>query len=268
MKGTTVSRRLLEWVRFLANRIVRYDPLMMMTFRQADRLFFTSAAHLRRIPEFAKNKARIELAIAAPPIPECVSREPEQVLRKPSRLLFVGRCIAQKGLDVGLEVFANVLSRRPDVSLTIVGDGEERKRWERKADDLGVSSAIQWLGWKPKSEVQNLYRDFDLFFFPSLRDSGGFVVLEALQAGLPVVCFALGGPSVIVDQTCGVAVDAGPDVRETVQRYAQAVLDTLARTHSDASLADACRRRAANFQWSALIARIYGPLLNEAVREA
>ena len=70
-------------------------------------------------------------------------------------------------------------------------------------------------------EVEDRYRSADIFVFPSLRDSGGLVVLEAMAHGLPVVCADLGGPGLIVDETCGRAVSAkGKNKRQLASEFA------------------------------------------------
>ncbi|GJI98699.1 hypothetical protein RugamoR57_54170 [Duganella caerulea] len=254
------KQKVVEVVRGIANRLVRYDPLMRMTFGQAERLFVTSAGHLSRLPVAAAAKARVELAIGM----DALAQMPV-VARGAGgqRLLFAGRCIGWKGMDLGLQIFARMRSRAPGVTLTIVGDGADRARWMRSAEALGVADAIDWRGWLTKDAVQQMYAEFDMLFYPSLRDSGGFVVMEALSAGLPVACFKLGGPGVVVDDSCGVAVEATEDMEATVERYATAALALLERSHAEPGLAQACRDRVQNFTWRALIERIYGGLPNQ-----
>lgn len=258
------GQRTIETVRGMVNAAVRFDPLMRMTYSQAHKVFFTSAGHLEYVPAFVSRKSQIELAIGMAP----ASREDPQGVagsqRRGTRLLFVGRCIGLKGMDLGLQIFSRIHQERPEVTLTIIGDGTDRKRWTEATRQLGIESAVDWRGWLPKAEVLSLYQEFDLLFYPSYRDSGGFVVLEALQSGLPVVCFKLGGPGVVVDNSCGAAVEARPDIPDTVESYANAVLHTLDRVRTDATLADACRARVNEFSWDALINRIYGPLLGES----
>lgn len=253
-----------EWLRHAANALVRFDPLMRFTFASARRVYFTSAGHLARVPASVQRKASIELAIGTAPPPNMPAR-PLQA--RASRLLYVGRCIGLKGMDLGLEVFAQVRAQRPDATLTIVGDGEDRARWQARAHTLGVADGVVWRGWLTKDDVQALYSEFDLLFYPSLRDSGGFVVLEALQAGLPVVCWQLGGPGVVVDESCGVAVPAGPDLEKALQTYAAAVLHTLQRCEQSQDLVASCRARARQFTWPALIDRIYGAIEREVLAE-
>ena len=259
-RNWALKQRIVEAVRGLVNRLVRYDPMMRMTFRQAERVFVTSSGHLPRLPAEAAAKARVELAIGMDELVQVPAVPRGADAARGQRLLFVGRCIALKGMDLGLQIFARMRARAPDLTLTIVGDGADRARWMHSAAALGVAEAIDWRGWMSKDAVQQMYPDFDLLFNPSLRDSGGFVVMEALCAGLPVACFKLGGPGVVVDDSCGVAVEACVDQEATAERYANAALAVLERSRRDPALAQACRDRVQAFTWRALIQRIYGGL--------
>jgi glycosyltransferase involved in cell wall biosynthesis len=255
------KQRAVEFFRGLLNSAVRFDPLMWLTYASANKIFFTSNAHLARVPSYVQHKAKIELAIGCDV--SDVSSAPKQIpkpISKPrrgNRLLFVGRFLGLKGMDIGLEIFERIRQVRPDVTLTIIGDGEEHQRWKDKAVTLGVDHAIEWLGWLAKADVLKLYAEFDVFFFPSLRDSGGFVILEALQQGLPVVCFKLGGPGVIVNESCGVAVEATAEIEQTISTYADAVLRVLDTAKNDDQLPVRCKQRAHFFEWDALIKRLY-----------
>lgn len=261
-KTFALKQRLLESIRSFINWLVKIDPLMWLTFATADKVFFTSIAHLARVPQFVKNKAHIELAIGCDNPAYNLSQDKnknifiKQTLRRGNRLLFVGRFLSLKGMDIGLDAFAIILQTRPDITLTLVGDGIERERWVTKAKLLNVFDAIDWRGWMPKEEVQKLYAEFDLFYFPSLRDSGGFVVLEALQNGMPVVCFKLGGPGMLVDESCGYSVEADKSVVQATQDLAAATLKILTNLENH-QLAENCLNRAKQFTWDALIARIY-----------
>lgn len=248
------SQKLVEYVRWFANGLVRFDPLMLLTFKTAQRVIFTSESHYARIPQWVRDKASVELAIGCDAVSAPVG---EQAVRKTGkRLLFVGRCIGWKGMDIGLRIFTKVLAQDPEIRLTIVGDGVDKPRWMAKAKTMGVDHAIEWKGWLPKDQVLKLYGEYDLLFYPSLRDSGGFVVLEALQCGLPVVCFKLGGPGVVVDDSCGRVIPTTSDIDTTCEAYANGVLDVLARSDSDPQLSYACRLMAKKFSWDQLLARI------------
>lgn len=256
-RAFSLKQKLLEKVRKIANSFVKYDPLMHVTFANAEKLFFTSEQHLTRIPKVYLAKSQISLAIGS----DSSSCKNQALTKKGNtqkvRLLFVGRCIGWKGMDLGLEIFALAHKKNSQLSLTIIGDGIERSRWENKAHKLGISEAIEWLGWLEKDEVNQSFSEYDVFFYPSLRDSGGFVVLEALQAGLPVVCFKLGGPGVVVNDTCGATIEALPDIDKTIENYVEKLLHVVERSRTDVQLSSACRVRATDFSWRVLIERIY-----------
>lgn len=251
------KQRLVERARRIVNGLVRFDPLMRMTYRAADKVFFTSAHHLNSVPGFVIPKAKVELAIGSSGI-DIATLDTGIKQQAGSRLLYAGRCLGWKGMDLGLRVFAEIHRIKADVTLTIIGDGVDRERWEKTAQELGVGHAVNWLGWLPKADVIKMYREYDVLFYPSLRDSGGFVVLEALEQGLPVACLKLGGPGVVVDDSCGVAVEAKNDLNQTINDYRDAVLHLFERVSLEQDLPEQCKRRVNNFTWSALIERIYG----------
>ena len=266
-RAFSLNQRLIEILRGTANFLTRYDPFMRMTFNSATRIYFTSDSHLQYVSRFVREKAAIELAIGCNINEINLIDNETKYARQGNRLLFVGRCIGWKGMDIGLLILARIRQARPDVTLTIIGDGVDRARWMKKAKELGLEQVIDWCGWLPKPTVLDMYAKFDVLFYPSLRDSGGFVVLEALQCGLPAVVFKLGGPGVVVDETCGARVEASANREETIHNYATAVLTTLQRVRNDPALPSACCARAANFTWDALIDRIYGTVFETKKRD-
>lgn len=257
MRNFSWSQKTLEHARVLLNRLVRFDPLMCLTYASARMVFFTSQAHLRFVPGFAVRKAHVELAIGVDP-QATDAAEPAAWQPGPApRLLFVGRLIGWKGLDIGLPAFAELLRLQPDATLSVIGDGSERERWQRQAQELGIGHAVHWLGWLPKAEVLRQYGRYDALFYPSLRDSGGFVIMEALQQGLPVVCFRLAGPGQVASPACSEVVDPPASAGQAAVDFAQATLRLLARRRAEPAMAAACRARALEFTWDALLARIY-----------
>jgi glycosyltransferase involved in cell wall biosynthesis len=163
------------------------------------------------------------------------------------RLLFVGRILYWKGL----ELIIKVVKRLPGhVTLTVIGDGPDYAALERLIDREGLNERVELLGSLMRSEVLALYKEYDVFIFPSLHDTGGFVVLEAMAAGLPVICLDRGGPALSVSENCGTVVSAG-NKEETVSGLAHAVERYMAdqclrETHGK----NATSRIAAEYSWS------------------
>ncbi|HPW16971.1 MAG TPA: glycosyltransferase [Candidatus Aminicenantes bacterium] len=125
------------------------------------------------------------------------------------RLLYVGRFDPIKGLPLALEALGLLRETAPGAVLELVGEGPEKPRLEALAARLGVSDGLAWAPWSPRSEIFVKMRRSDVFLFPSLRDGGGAVVVEAMACGLPVVCLDLAGPGLHVRDGWGVKVRPG-----------------------------------------------------------
>ena len=111
----------------------------------------------------------------------------------PLCFVFLGRLVPFKVVDVLIEAFARVLKATP-VKLQIIGDGSERSSLEAQCKRLDVSEHVEFCGWLKHEDAVARMNDADVFVFPSLRDPGGAVVMEAMCLGLPVVAGDWGGP--------------------------------------------------------------------------
>lgn len=126
----------------------------------------------------------------------------------PMRLLFVGRLTPIKGLRVLLEAFAAVHAARPNLSLTLVGDGDDRAHLERLAAPLG--GAVTFLGYRSQAEVARALGDADALVLPSFAEGLPVVLMEALAAGRPVIATRVAGVGELVeDGVSGLLVHAG-----------------------------------------------------------
>ncbi len=121
----------------------------------------------------------------------------------PLRILFVGKIIALKGIDLALEALK--LSG-PDATLTLVGSGNYLSAARRHMEKLGLEKRVTFRGQLTRAEVLGLYPEFDVMIFPSLHDTGGYAVIEAMFNELPVICLDCGGPAVAVRAGCGIKV--------------------------------------------------------------
>lgn len=125
--------------------------------------------------------------------------------RSPLRVLFVGRLIACKGVSMLLEAIARL---RPAVAveLRIVGAGPMQAEWERRTADLGLGQVVSFLGAQPLTRVAEETRWCHVLCLPSVRESGGSVLIEAMAAARPVVAVSYGGPAEVVDDAVGRAL--------------------------------------------------------------
>lgn len=124
----------------------------------------------------------------------------------PVRLLHVGRTVRTKGLRDVIRAMDAI--RDLDVVLDVLGEGNDREACEALIAELGLSDRITLHGAVPRADVDEYYRRADVFVFPSYREPGGTVVLEAMSWGLPVIVCRRGGPGANVDDSCAITLDA------------------------------------------------------------
>jgi glycosyltransferase involved in cell wall biosynthesis len=177
------------------------------------------------------------------------------------RCLFAGRLIGLKGVDLGLRAVARARARGADVMMTIVGQGPMRERLAQMARELGLEQHVTFIDWLSRAELFEQYRSHDLLLFPSLHDSSGNVLLEAFAHGLPAVCLALGGPGIMVDPACGIAVDVRGRSREGVSAALAEALVALATDRFRLNrMGNEARKRACASSWDAVVRRTYAHL--------
>lgn len=98
-----------------------------------------------------------------------------------------------KGIEEVLELLPSLLRRYPNLVYLVVGDGTDRARLERKASALGIAGHVVFTGFVPEAEKADHYRLADAYVMPGRGEGFGFVFLEAMACGVPVVASKLDG---------------------------------------------------------------------------
>jgi len=185
----------------------------------------------------------------------------------PFRLISLGRLLHWKGFHLGLSAFAEFHRQFPGSDYWIIGDGPERKRLENLAAKLGVAESVRFWGSLARAQVLEKLLECDVLVHPSLHDSGGWVCVEAMAAGRPVICLDLGGPAAQVTEQTGIKVLAlSPEqaVRDLAAAMSQLAFDPLHRQR----LGEAGRRHACEcFGWEKkidFISEMYSGIASES----
>jgi len=106
----------------------------------------------------------------------------------PPDVVYVGRLIEQKNVDLLLEALAAYREHRPTVTCDVIGEGPEESDLRTLATDLGVDSHIRFRGFLEEYEdVLGVIKGADVLVLPSRREGFGITALEALACGTPVV---------------------------------------------------------------------------------
>ncbi|MFQ6077362.1 MAG: glycosyltransferase family 4 protein, partial [Candidatus Bathyarchaeia archaeon] len=145
------------------------------------------------------------------------------------RLLAVGALTRRKGVDYLIKAFKRVADEDERVSLTISGEGPEKKNLLRLVEDLRISDRVTFRGLlRSRSRLVERYQSCDIFCHPALLETYGMVVLEAMACGKPVV----------VTKGCGVAefVRHGEDGLLVPPGDVDALADAIIRLVGDEDL--------------------------------
>jgi len=181
------------------------------------------------------------------------------------RFVTLGRLVPYKGMDLIIQAMAQSPALRRDAELQVIGDGPFRAALEAQAADSGLSAIVRFAGWVEHTKLQDHLHRAQAFVFPSLREFGGGVVVEAMGSGLPTIVVNYGGPGELVTDQCGIRLPMAPR-EQLVSRLSEAMEALL---HDP----DRCRRMSIegidrvgrSFTWqqkAAQIVTIYRDLLD------
>lgn len=258
-KPLAFSGRVKDTLRDAVNWLARYDPWLRQMYAQAALILMKTPQSLDWLPQKYRDKAHCMLEIGIDARLDAATQYPEPNNYQTLHLLYVGRFLYWKGMDLGLRAVAELKRRGLPLRLTMIGQGAERERWQKLTAQLKLAGCVTWVPWMKQQDLLNAYRTFDALLFPSLHDSSGNVVLEAMAGGLPAVCLDLGGPAQLVDDTCGRAVTVD---RRDAQQVITALADTLAELAQDRGLINDLRSgallKAQTLGWQQVVARVWG----------
>jgi glycosyltransferase involved in cell wall biosynthesis len=207
--GTTLTERSLNTMQRASRSVlVRVAAGFAANSRQAARRFLDlgappetihAAPHSTRLePYWAVGRRRLEERPATAPAPRAGAL----------RVLVAGRLVPRKGFEAVVRAVAHARRVEPGIRLSIAGSGPDEQRLRDLARELEVP--VHFAGFVDQPELASVCARADVFVFPSTQDEFGFVLLEALAAGLACVASPFAGATedLIVPGENGLVVDA------------------------------------------------------------
>ncbi|MHB8095523.1 MAG: glycosyltransferase [Candidatus Aminicenantales bacterium] len=226
----TLYGRFAEAARNAAQWVGRRMLVRRLCLKKTKAFLVCNRETMTRIPDRYKNKVFYfpVNGFSAEDIPA-----DDRIRRNDSafKVVTAGRLHRLKGFALAVKAFALFAREHPEAEMIIIGKGPEEKTLERLISESGLQDRCRIVDWLPRKEVLAEMRSSDVFLFPSFRDGGGAVVVEAMASGLPVVVLDSGGPGAHVQDAWGIKV--APAEPETVVRQMASVLEKL---HADRNL--------------------------------
>ena len=185
------------------------------------------------------------------------------------RVLFAGRLDPIKGLKLGVRAFAKFSLSNPRATFEIIGSGEAETEVRELIRSFGLEDRIHLIPWMARDKLMRRFQSCDVLLFPSFRDGGGAVVVEAMACARPVICLDTGGPAFHVQDSWGIKVPPG-DPASVVDGLAAALVRLAGDRALRESMGRAGRERVLSFYlWDTLgdrLAEIYGEVLSTKQR--
>lgn len=173
------------------------------------------------------------------------------------RLCSIGLHIGRKGLPIALRALAELKVRGlgERVHLTILGAGPETRTWQALCQHLQVQEMTTWVGQVPFQRVREELEKQDAFVTASLQEGTPNVLMEALAAGLPVICHDVGGMSFAIDESCGFKIPLR-DRQTSILGFANAICRLVTSQGLVDRLSEGALRRAKALSWDELVREI------------
>lgn len=182
--------------------------------------------------------------------PERFPRPEPGEIALPLRCAFIGRLVPYKGADMLIEA-ASDLARAGQIEVDVFGDGPEMDRLKGMVSERSLGERIRLRGWVKHEDLQAELKRSHLFTFPSIREFGGGVVLEAMACGLVPMVVGYGGPNELVTDRTGYRIPIG--TREAiVSGFRQMLERAVGEVDRLGVMSEACVERVhRHFTWDA-----------------
>jgi glycosyltransferase involved in cell wall biosynthesis len=214
--------KIYEIARSLIRTLGTLDPFVTITAKKsavvrattkdtAKELYKLGVQSVEIIPESGLSEEDITL-LASYPMPNSAK----------IRFISMGRLLHWKGFHLGLRAFAQ--AGLIDSEYWILGEGPEQERLQLLCEELGIASQVKFWGRLRREETLSKLGESHVLVHPSLHDSGGWVCLEAMATGRPVICLDLGGPASQVTEETGFKI-AAIDRDRTIGDIAEAMIN-------------------------------------------
>ncbi|MEQ9619038.1 MAG: glycosyltransferase [Deltaproteobacteria bacterium] len=248
-RSYSLKGRIYERLRDAARWVGEKDPFVLLSIRRAKLVLAKVRETGERLSLLGAKEVQIypESGISIEEIEKLPVTKPAE--SRNFKIISIGRLLHWKGFHLGLKAFSRLLSEFPSSEYWIIGQGPERENLELLAKTLGIADKVKFFSELPREDVLKKLSECDGMVHPSLHDSGGWVCLEAMAMGKPVLCLDLGGPAMQVTEETGFKLLADTP-EQSVDDLANAMLSLANDSSLGERMGEAARKRVTeHFEW-------------------
>lgn len=230
-----------EKMRAWFNQLCLWIPGVKSSLRRSAVILCSNRTTKEFLPTWVQDKCELVPANAVSPKDLSVTPLDRTKLGECYQLIYVGNCVSRRALPIVFEALKNFLPE--EVHLRVVGNGSALTYWKQEAARLGVEKHVEFTGNVDSATVRKYYDEADALAFPSLRDSGGSSLIEAMTRGIPVLCLDWGGPAEMIDSESGIKLPVR-NAEETVAMLVESIKRLKSEPEWGKALAAKARNRA------------------------
>lgn len=139
------------------------------------------------------------------------------------KIVFVGRLIGKKGIAFLIDALS-LMPTDMNWELLIFGDGDDRGLIEKQIADSDIGKNVKLMGNRPLNQIAEAYQQADVFVLPSLRETSGNVLLEAMAYAVPIVAFNTSFCAQLNEQKCGIFVNTNQELEGIRDEFCNALV--------------------------------------------
>ncbi|HWZ22314.1 MAG TPA: glycosyltransferase [Cytophagaceae bacterium] len=248
-----VFYKIIERVRTCFNYLNRFNLFINHAYARANKIYVTTDETFSKIPSKYHYKTKISPAIGVNSITNSIVEKHEKFT-----ILYAGQLLHWKGVHIAIESYAKALKINPYLHFKIIGSGKFKKYLHRLVTDLKIEDKIEFIEKLPQKELFDEYKRAHLFLFPSLHDSGGFVVIEAMSFSLPVICLDKGGPPYFVGKDSRNVIGVtNKNIDHITSEISSLIIENFYNQELLKKESFNIKLRSQEFEWSKVVKNVY-----------
>ncbi|MFR4396987.1 MAG: glycosyltransferase family 4 protein [Anaerobutyricum soehngenii] len=215
------KNQLVASFREFVNKSCSWNPFYKKALRSYYKIYCINNETQKQISHIVGKDVPLmpELALRDEYINLPIQRRNNDILK----IVFVGRLIGKKGIAFLVDALS-LMPTDMDWELLIFGDGDDRALIEKQITDSGIGKNVKLMGNRPLNQIAEAYQQADVFVLPSLRETSGNVLLEAMAYAVPIVAFDTSFCRLLKKVDCGVFVNTEQALDNIKEDYCKAIV--------------------------------------------
>lgn len=192
LKSFTLKSKFFEYLRFFSNITIKYSIFMNKVFTTSAKIFLANEQTLKLVNKKFLKKCKV--------VPTLFNKKIDFKIKSKNshQVYFAGRLIDWKGIEILKKIFIILDKSNLNIILNIYGEGNLKNNIKDFISKKNFNNKIRMFNFLKQKILLKKIKENDLLIFPTLRDSGGYVILEALNNNINIITTNAAGPKSLI----------------------------------------------------------------------